>query len=226
MSSTPVPSARRVALVAVMAITAAAARAGEELPSPAAMALGQRLVPVALVRGFEDALADEILDRVVAGRVPATRLPALRARARAAMAPALAEAFPDELVAGACGLFVARHYTPDELRALTAWEGSPLGQKLRTLDAQAAAVPAGDPAAAERAREDLARRTFGEAERKEIAAFAATPLARKGRDLAPELTAHVLEQLDRRLKAEEATLRPRLQSAAQAVLETEPKPKE
>jgi len=197
--------------------------AGDELPSPAAMALGQRLVPDDLVRGFEDGVAAEVLDAVVAGRVPAVRAPAVRARARAAMAPALAEAFPPELLAGLCAEFVARRYRPEEIRALAAWESSPLAQKLRAFDGQARAVVAADPDAAKRAREELARRTFTEGERNAVATFAASPLAEKGRALAPELTGHLLAQLEARHGEVRAALRPKLVSAAEAVLATEPK---
>ena len=190
----------------------------DELPSPDAMWLGQRMVPRALVQGFRDGIQEDLLNRVLGTRVAAVDQPALRVRARAAMAPLLDQAFPPEVLSGLGAQFLARHYSADELRALRVREESPLGQKLRDFDQMSDQLAAPTPAARDEAREALARRTFDEAERKDLLAFAASPLGRKGQSLALDLAGFFVEQLERRWASLQPGLEPRLRSVAEAVL--------
>ncbi len=189
----------------------------QDLPSPDAMWLGQRLVPRALVQGFREGVENEIMDRVLGARVAEVDQPALRARARRSMAPLLDEAFPPELLAGMAAQFLARHYTADELRVLRAREESPLGRKLQDFERSAAAVAGPTPAAQEEAREALARRTFSDAERKELEAFAASPLGKKGQALAPDLAGTFVDQMERRYASLRPDLEPRLMNVVEAV---------
>ncbi len=189
----------------------------QDLPSPDAMWLGQRLVPRTLVQGFREGIEKDVMDKVLEARVAEVDQPPLRARAHQAMAPLLDEAFPPELLAGLAAQFLAGHYTADELRALRAREESPLGRKLREFDRSAAEISAATPAAREEARDALARRTFTDAERKELEAFAASPLGRKGQALAPDLAGFFVDQLERRYASLRPDLEPRLQNVVEAV---------
>jgi hypothetical protein len=212
------PAVLRNLLPCAAALLAIAGTRADDLPSPDAMWLGQRIVPHAIVDGYRDALGEEVLQKAVAGRVAGADLPPLRARARAAMAPLLDEAFPPELLAGFAAQFLARHYTADELRTLRAREESPLGRKLR--DFTRSAAEAATPSGKEGAREALARRTFTDGEQKELEAFAASPLGKKGLALAPDLAGFFVDQLDRRYASLRPDLEPRLQNVAEAVLMT------
>ncbi len=209
-------SPKRLCALVAAALIALAAGA-EDLPSPDAMWLGQRIVPRSLLQGFREGLEQQVLDRALGTRVAAADQPPLRARAIAAMAPLLDEAFPPEVLAGLAAQFLARHYTDDELRALRAREESPLGRKLRDFDQRSAGLPAASPAAREAAREALARRTFTEADRRELDAFAASPLGRKGQALAPDLAGYFVDQLERRYASLRPDLEPRLQNLVEAV---------
>jgi hypothetical protein len=208
---------RSLAVLATSILVGVAGRA-DDLPSPEAMWLGQRIVPRTLVQGFREGVEEGVLDRVLGTRVAAMEQPSLRARARMAMAPILDEAFPPEVLAGIGAQFLARHYTADELRALRTREESPLGRKLRDLDRSAAELAGATPAAREEAREALARRAFTDSERKELEAFAVSPLGRKGRALGPELAGTFVDQLERRYASLRPDLEPRLENAAEAVL--------
>jgi hypothetical protein len=168
------------------------------------------------VDGFRDGIARDAL-KGATGR--GSEEPSeLVSRARAALAPVLEEAFPEELMAGLAAQFLARHYSAEELRTLRAHEESPLGRELRDFYRRAGSVVAADPAARDRARDELARATFTEAERKDIDAFAASPLAKKGDELALTLAGFFLEQLDRRWAEVRPALEPRLRAAAKAAL--------
>lgn len=209
---------RRGALLAVFTAAAAVAAFGgparaEELPSPDAMWLGGRVVPRGLVDGFRGAIVDATLDAALAGKPPADRA-ALRARALKAMAPALDEAFPPEVLAGFGASFLARHYTADEIQALRAREESALGEKLRAFERRAAEVKGDTQEERERARDALSRRTFTGAERAEIEAFATSPLGQKGLALAPDLAGYFVDQLDRRWAAVRGAVEPRLRKIA------------
>jgi hypothetical protein len=205
------------ALVAALALGGGEARA-DDLPSPDAVALGQRAVPRTIVDGFREGVAGEAIDRVLGVRAGAADAAALRARARAALEPLLDEAFPPELLAGLAAQFLARSYTAEELRTLRDREEAPLGRKLQELDARAAQLPAADPAARDREREALARRAFTARERAELEAFAASPLGRKVERVGPELARHFLDQLDRRWAEVRGHLEPRLRRAAEEAL--------
>jgi hypothetical protein len=196
--------------------------AADDLPSPDAMALGQRVVPRALLDGFRSGIEDQVLDQLLGPTLPSAEQPPLRTRARAAMAPLLDEAFPPEVLVGMGAQFLARHYTADELHTLRAREESPLGRKLRAFEESAAAIMA--PALSERdqARDQLARRTFTDAERKDLESFAASPLGRKGLALAPDLVAYFVDRLDRRYASIRSDLDPRLRRAVEAVLPKAP----
>ncbi len=207
---------RTAIAVAATVLIGLAARA-DDLPSPDAMWLGQRIVPRTLVQGFRDGVEQEAVNRVLAARVAAVDQPPLRARAHAAIAPLLDEAFPPELLAGLAAQFLARHYTAEELQALRAREESPLGRKLRDFDRSTAELAAATPAAREESREALARRTFADSERKELEAFAASPLGRKGQALAPDLAGFFVDQLERRYAALRPDLEPRLENVVEAV---------
>jgi len=208
--------------VALICLAALAARAGlgvaDDLPSPDAMVLGLHVVPRPLVDGFRSGIADQVLDQVLGARVAAADQPPLRTRARAAMAPLLDEAFPPEVLAGIGAQFLGRHYTAEELRTLRAREDSELGRKLHAFEERVAALGGPTPAARDQAREELARSTFTEAERREIDAFAASPLGRKGLSLAPDLAAFVVDQLDRRWTSVRPRIEPQLRGVAEAVL--------
>jgi hypothetical protein len=210
---------RKLGALAAATLAGLAVRA-DDLPSPDAMWLGQRVVPRALVQGLREGIEEDVLNRVLGTRVAAVDQPPLRARARAAMAPLLDEAFAPELLSGLGAQFLARHYTADELRALRAREESPLGRKLKEFDQAADAIVTDTPAAKDEAREALARRTFSGAERKDLEAFAASPLGRKGQALALDLTGFFVEQLERRYAAIEQELEPKLVNVAEAVLLT------
>ncbi len=209
------PFPRQLSALAVALVGLAAG--AQDLPSPDAMWLGQRLVPRTLVQGFREGVEKDAMDRVLGGRVAEADQPPLRARARTAMAPLLDEAFPPELLAGLAAQFLDRHYTADELRALRAQEESPLGRKLRDFDRSAAELSAATPAARDEARDALARRTFTDPERKELEAFAASPLGRKGQALAPDLAGFFVDQLERRYASLRPDLEPRLQNVVEAV---------
>lgn len=213
------PSLKHLTALAAAALMGFAARA-EDLPSPDAMWLGQRIVPRSLLQGFREGLEQQVLDAALGTRVAAAEQPPLRARAIAAMAPLLDEAFPPEVLAGFAAQFLARHYTAEELRALRAREESPLGKKLRDFDERSARLPAATPGAREEAREALARRAFTEADRRELDAFAASPLGRKGQALAPDLAGFFIDQLERRYASLRPDLEPRLQSLVEAVRTT------
>jgi hypothetical protein len=204
---------------AILAAATAWPGAGAELPSPDAMWLGQRIVPQAIVDGYRAGLERNAIERVVGAGVAAVDQPALTARGHARMAPVLDEAFPPELLAGAAAEFLAGHYTAAELRDLRAREDSPLGRKLRDFSRQAVTLPAQDPAARDRAREALARATFTAPERKELDELAASPLGRKGEELALPLAGFFLERLERRWAEVRAELEPRLLAAARAARE-------
>jgi hypothetical protein len=199
------------------ALLGASSRA-DDLPSPDAMWLGARIVPRSLVDGFRDGIVRDALKDAAGRGSDESSEPAPRARAAAILAPALDEAFPEELLAGLAAQFLGRHYSADELRALRAHEESPLGRKLRDFYRRAGSVVAADPAARDRARDELARATFTEAERKDIDAFAASPLAKKGDALALTLAGFFLEQLDRRWAEVRPAIEPRLRAAAKAAL--------
>ncbi len=190
----------------------------DDLPSPDAMWLGARIVPRSLVDGFRDGIARDALKSAAGRGSDESSEPVPRPRAAAALAPALDEAFPEELLAGLAAQFLARHYSAEELRALRAHEESPLGRKLRDFYRRAGSIVAADPAARDRARDELARATFTDAERKDIDAFAASPLAKKGDELAMVLAGFFLEQLDRRWAAVRPEIEPRLRAAARAAL--------
>ncbi len=207
-------------LIAFTAVALIGAGGDDALPSPDAMWLGQRIVPRELVQGFREGVLDSVLDKALGSRVAAVDRPALRARARAATAMLLEEAFPQELLAGMGAQFLARNYTAEELKALRAREESPLGRKLRAFEQSAAEIVAATPAAKEEARGALARRTFSEAERKELETFAASPLGRKGLALAPELVGYFVDQLERRYASLKPDLEPRLQNTVEAVAMT------
>ena len=210
------PFPKRLTVFAAAALIGLAPRA-EDLPSPDAMWLGQRIVPRSLCQGFWEGLEQQVLDKGLGASVAAVDQPPLRARALAAMAPLLDEAFPPELVAGLAAQFLARHYTAEELRALRAQEESPLGRKLRGFDEASGRVVEATPAAREDAREALARRTFSEAERRQLEAFAASPLGRKGQALAPDLAGFFVDQLERRYASLRPDLEPRLLNLVEAV---------
>lgn len=207
---------RNLVVFAAAALFGLAGRA-EDLPSPDAMWLGQRIVPRTLVQGFRDGVEQDVVERVLGTRVAAVDQPPLRTRAHAALAPLLDEAFPPELLAGLAAQFLARHYTAEELRALREREESPLGRKLRDFDRSTAELAGATPAAREDAREALARRSFSEAERKELEAFAASPLGRKGQALALDLAGFFVDQLERRYASVRPDLEPRLQNLVEAV---------
>lgn len=213
------PSLKNLIGFAAFALVGSAGMA-EDLPSPDAMWLGQRLVPRALVEGFREGLANDVMDQVLGTRVSALEQPPMRARARVAMGPLLDEAFPQDVLAGAAAQFLARHYTAEELRALRTREESPLGQKLRAFDQGASRLAAETPAARDEAREALARRTFTEAERKELEAFAASPLGRKGVGLAPDVAGFFIDQLDRHYASVRSDIEPRLRNVVEAVIIT------
>jgi hypothetical protein len=202
------------AAAALALLTGSPAHA-DDLPSPDAMWLGGRIVPRALVEGFRDGIVDAALD----ARVALADRPALRARARTAMAPVLDEAFPPELLAGLGASFLARHYGADELRALRAREESPAGERLRAYEKAAADVQGATPEARDEAREALSRRMFDARDRAEIEAFAASPLGRKGLELAPDLAAFFVDQLDRRWAAVRTGIEPRLRKLADGLVE-------
>jgi hypothetical protein len=207
------------ALVAVALALGGGPARPDDLPSPDAVALGQRAVPRSIVDGFREGVAGEVLDRATGARAGAADAAPLRARARAALEPLLDEAFPPDLLAGLAAQFLARSYTAGELRALRDREEAPLGRKLRDLDARAAQLPAADPAARDREREALARKAFTRQERAELEAFAASPLGRKVEKVGPELARHFLDQLDRRWAEVRAQLEPRLRRAAAEALD-------
>lgn len=192
----------------------------DDLPSPDAMWLGQRLVPRAIVEGYRRALEEDAVGRAAGSRVATADLPPLQARAHAVMGPLLDEAFPPELLAGLAAQFLAAHYSADELRALREHEESPLGRKLREFDRRAAELSAPTPAAREEARDALARRTFTREEQRQLEAFAASPLGRKGMSLAPDLASFFVDRLDRRYVSIRADLDVRLRNAAEGVLAT------
>jgi len=198
------------------ALLGATARA-DDLPSPDAMWLAARIVPRALVDGFRAGIARETIER--AAPSAGTASPGARARAGAALAPLLDEAFPEEFLAGAAAQFLARSYTADELHALRAREDSPLGKKLRDFYGRAATLPSDDPSR----REQLARATFTAAELREIDEFTASPLGRKGDELALALAGFFLDQLERRWAEVRRDLEPRLEGAARRGL-AEPGP--
>ncbi len=204
-------------LAALAATLIGLAGRAQDLPSPDAMWLGQQVVPRTLVQGFRQGVEKDVMDKVLGARVAEVDQPPLRARARQAMAPLLDEAFPPELLAGLTAQFLARHYTAEELRALRAREESPLGRKLRDFDRSTAEIVAATPAAREDAREAMARRTFTEAERRELEAFAASPLGRKGQALAPDLAGFLVDQLERRYASLRPDLEPRLENVVEAV---------
>jgi hypothetical protein len=208
-----------IARLFCVALVAGSGRA-DDLPSPDAMWLGQRIVPRAAVDGFRDAVAKDVLDKVLGGRVAAVDQPTLRARARTAMSPLLDEAFPPELLAGFAAQFLAAHYSADELRALRAREESPLGEKLRAFERSAADLAPATPGTRDDARDALARRTFTESERKELEAFADGPLGRKGSALAPDLLGTFVDRLERRYAAVRPDIEPRLRNVVEAVLVT------
>ncbi len=184
------------------------------------MWLGQRIVPRALVQGFRGGVSADVLDRVLGARISAAEQPPIRARALRAMEPILDEAFPPELLAGIAAQFLARNYTADELVALRAREESAIGRKLREFDRSAAAGPARSGAASDEAREALALRMFTDAERREIEAFAATPLGHKGLALAPDLVGFFVGELERRYASVRAHIEPRLADVVEAALAT------
>lgn len=206
-----------VPFLALIAVNSARA---DDLPSPDAMWLGQRLVPRAIVEGYRRALEEDALGKAAGGRVATADLPPLQARAHAVMGPLLDQAFPPELLAGLAAQFLAAHYSADELRALREHEESPLGRKLREFDRGAAELPAPTPAAREEARDALARRTFTGQDQKQLEAFAASPLGRKGMALAPDLASFFVDRLDRRYASIRADLDVRLRNAAEGVLAT------
>ncbi len=183
----------------------------EDLPSPDAMALGAQVVPRALVDGLRKGLEDETLSRLPGG---APQDGGREARAR--LAPILDEVFPPELLAGIGATFLARHYTVEELRALRAFEDSPLGAKLRTFRRSAAETKGTTPEERDKAGDALFRQTFSAAERTQLDAFAASPLGKKSGELAPELAAFFMEQLERRWASSRAQFEPRLRAAAAA----------
>ena len=191
----------------------------DDLPSPDAMWLGSRIVPRALVDGFRGGIVREAIERASGGAASAS--PGARARAGAALSPLLDQAFPEELLAGVAAQFLARNYDADELRTLRAREESPLGRKLRDFYGRAAALPADDPGARERER--LARATFTAAEQRQIDEFTASPLGRKGDELALALAGFFLDALERRWAEVRQDLEPRLAAAAQRAL-AEPSP--
>jgi hypothetical protein len=209
----------RAAAFALALLLASAARAGDDLPSPDAMALGVRMVPAAIVQGYRAGIEDDVLERVLGARVPAGEQPAVRARARKAMAPLLDEAFPPELLAGLGAQFLAAHYPADELRTLRARDESPLGRKLRDFEDRTADIVADSPASLARARDALARATFSAAEQRDLDAFERTPLARKGLGLAPQLAAFFVDALDQRWRSVRPELEPRLRAAVEGVLQ-------
>jgi hypothetical protein len=188
-----------------------------DLPSPDAMWLGARVVPRGLVDGFRGAIVDAALDAALTGQDRADRAD-LRARALKAMAPALDEAFPPEVLAGLGASFLARHYTAEEIQALRAREESAIGEKLRAFERSAAEVKGDTQEERERAREALSRRTFTAKERAEIEAFAASPLGQKGLALAPDLAGHFVDQLDRRWAAVRGVVEPRLRKIAEELV--------
>lgn len=210
------PFPRHLLALAAVALIGGAGRA-DDLPSPDAMWLGQRIVPRALVQGFREGIEKDALDRALGARVAASEQPPLRARARVAMAPLLDEAFPAELLSGLGAQFLARHYTAGELRELRAREESPLGRKLRAFDRSAEELVAATPTAKEEAREALARRTFSDADRKDLEAFAASPLGRKGQALALDLAGFFVGELERRYASLRPELEPKLLNVVEAV---------
>lgn len=181
----------------------------DDLPSPDAMALGGRVVPVELVDGLRKGIEDEALARLPGG--PPQDAAARQARAR--LAPILDEVFPPELLAGMGATFLARHYTAEELQALRALEDSPLGAKLRHLR-QGPSEPKGStPDERDKARDARLRKALSQADRAQLDAFAASPLGKKSAALAPDLAAHFMEQLERRWAAVRADVEPRLRAA-------------
>ncbi len=181
----------------------------EDLPSPDAMALGPHVVPVDLVDGLRRGIEDEAL-----ARLPGGAPQDVAAQARARLAPILDEAFPPELLAGIGATFLARHYTADELRALRAFEDSPLGAKLRSLHQAAPAAKGVTPEKRDEARDAQLRKALTPADRTQLDEFAASPLGKKSAALAPDLAAFFMEQLERRWSSVRAEVEPRLRAAA------------
>lgn len=193
------------------------ARAGaDELPSPDAVALGERVLPRTLIEGFREGVAREVLDATLGPRGGTAEEPLRRARARAALTPLLQEAFPPEFLAGVAAQLLARRYSAEELRALRAREDSPLGRKVRDLENRSQRAPDTDADAHHSKGEAPSPPTFSAAERKELETFAASPLGRKVEEVGPELAHHFLEALDQRWAQARGELEPQMRKAAEA----------
>lgn len=188
-------------LVIVLLVASLPGARADDLPTPDAMVLGRLLLPRDALAGFLDGLAQDSMDRVMAGRVPATRAPALRTRCRQAMEPALQEAFPPEVLAGLMAQSLTRHLSPEELHALRAWQESA---------PSARGAIEGKPGQKGTAAEEAALERSG----------AAAP-ARKLQASAPAILGDFLDRVDRRLAEVRPALRVRLDSVAEAVLQTD-----
>lgn len=213
---------RRLLPLAASALLFSGARA-EELPSPDAMWLGERIVPIDLVAGVKDTVERSVVDQVLGTRVSTAEQPLLRSRAHAPLAPLIAEAFPPEYLSGLGARFLALHYTEAELKELRAREEAPLGKKVRAFERSVAEMVVTSAEAREEARAALARKTFTGAERKELEALAASPLGKKSGALAPELVAFFVDELDRHWTAVRATIEPRMRNTVEAVVMTSTK---
>ena len=159
------------------------------------MALGERVLPRALIEGFEEGVAREAMDATLGPKSGTAEEPARRSRARAALTPLLQEAFSPEFLAGVAAQRLARRYSAEELRALRAREDSPLGRKVRDSENRSKRVPTPTRRSPLQGRgflpPDLQRRRAKGA--REVCRFSP---GRKVEEVGPELARHFLEALD------------------------------